>query len=89
MTSSTVRIQQRLHELLGNAAPRVDLVDMKAKLEALLDDIGFRNRETQERAMKQLEEILEHYQQSLTDTYEQTKRDLFKLVAQLEYPSRQ
>lgn len=89
MEGFTVHIQQRLAELLAQLIPSVDLQSTEAKLEALFEEIGFRNHETRERALQRLEAILEEYQQGLTETYEQTKAALFKLVAQLEYPSRQ
>jgi polyhydroxyalkanoate synthesis regulator phasin len=89
MESFTAHIQQQLHDILNDLEPRIPIEETREKLETLFTELGIRDAAIQERAVKQLKDILQKYQHTLTTSYEQAKHDLFKLVAQLEYPSRQ
>jgi hypothetical protein len=89
MEGFTEHIQRQLQDILDELEPRINTQNTREKLEVLFTDIGIHEDAIYKRAVQQLTDILQQYQQGLTATYEQTKASLFKLVAQLEYPSRQ
>jgi aryl-alcohol dehydrogenase-like predicted oxidoreductase len=89
METFTAHIQNQLSDILESLAPNVDLAEVKPTLALLVEEIGIRDAGVSERTAERIDDILNTYQQSLSAAYERAKAELFRLVAQLEYPSRQ
>ena len=85
----TAHIQKQLSDLLESLTPGVDLSEAKNKFALLVEEISLRDTAVKERAVERIADILNTYQHTLVTAHERVKAELFRLVAQLEYPSRQ
>lgn len=89
METFTVHIQNQLAAILEGLATSVDTAEAKNKLMTLANDIGIRDAAVSERTAQRIDDILNTYEHTLITAHERVKAELFRLVAQLEYPSRQ
>jgi hypothetical protein len=85
----TAHIQKQLSDILESLTPAVDRAEAEKKLASLVEEIGLRDDAVKGRAAERINDILNTYQHSLATAQEGVKTELFRLVAQLEYPSRQ
>lgn len=89
METFTVHIQKELSNILESLEPKLALTETKGKLVSLMGEIGIRDADTRERSLERITSTLNTYHDALATAYEHVRAELFKLVAQLEYPSRQ
>lgn len=88
MESFTVHIQKQLSDILESLEPKIDLAQTKDRLVSLTGEIGIRDADILARSLERITNILDLYHDSLNHAYTYVKAELFKLVSQLEYPSR-
>ncbi|UCH27617.1 MAG: hypothetical protein JSV66_08270 [Trueperaceae bacterium] len=81
-------VRTRLNEILAEVGPEVDIDSVRTELEELCDRIGYRGIATHQRTFERILDILGRYCLSVQVARHKLNDDLFRLVAQLEYPSR-
>ncbi len=91
MKSHSEQLRERLMEVLQDLAPGVDVLYIKSaddQLQELFAEIGYKDDETRDRVILRMRELLDAYQQTVNLAQHHLSEDMFKLMAQLEYPSR-
>jgi hypothetical protein len=89
METFTVHIQKQLAGILESLSPKVDRSEIEKRIVSLIEEINLREDEVKQRAAQRMTDILDTYQHRLTAAHQQVETELFRLIAQLEYPSRQ